>query len=200
VKNEPFELVTIDVEDQYRGSVMENLGQRKAELVNMKPLHDGRVRMEFEMPSQGLIGFRSQFLIDTRGTGIINMSFLGYRPFKGEIQKRLKGALVSMENGSVTAYALDTLQERGILFVQPGDKVYEGQIVGEHSRDTDLDVNPCKLKKLSNMRSSGTDDAVKLPPVKSMSLEQCMEWIRPDELIEITPESVRLRKKDLRRR
>jgi len=200
VKNEPFELVTIDVEDQYRGSVMENLGQRKAELVNMKSLHDGRIRMEFEMPSQGLIGFRSQFLIDTRGTGIINMSFLGYRPFKGEIQKRLKGALASMENGAVTAYALDTLQERGILFVQPGDKVYEGQIVGEHSRDTDLDVNPCKLKKLSNMRSSGTDDAVKLPPVKSMTLEQCMEWIRPDELIEITPESVRLRKKDLKRR
>lgn len=200
VKNEPFELVVIDVEDQYRGSVMENLGQRKAELVNMKPLHDGRLRMEFEMPSQGLIGFRSQFLIDTRGTGIMNMNFLGYRPVKGEIQKRLKGALISMENGSVTAYALDTLQERGVLFVQPADKVYEGQIVGEHSRDTDLDVNPCKLKKLSNMRSSGTDDAVKLPPVKPMSLEQCMEWIRPDELIEITPESVRLRKKDLKRR
>ncbi|HSW75661.1 MAG TPA: translational GTPase TypA [Candidatus Saccharimonadales bacterium] len=200
VKQEPFEHVTIDVEEQYRGSVMENLGQRKAELVNMKPLHDGRIRMEFEMPSQGLLGFRSQFLIDTRGTGIINISFIGYRLCKGEIQKRLKGALVSMESGQVTAYALDGLQDRGILFVQPGDKVYQGQIIGEHSRETDLDVNPCKGKKLTNMRASGTDDAVKLPPVKIMTLEQCMEWIRPDELIEVTPESVRLRKKDLKRR
>ncbi|MCX5923884.1 MAG: translational GTPase TypA [Candidatus Dependentiae bacterium] len=200
VKQEPFEHVTIDVEEQYRGSVIENLGQRKAELVNMKPLHDGRVRMEFEMPSQGLLGFRSQFLIDTRGSGIINISFIGYRVCKGEIQKRLKGALVSMEGGQVTAYALDTLQDRGVLFVQPGDKVYEGQIIGEHSRDTDLDVNPCKGKKLTNMRASGTDDAVKLPPTKLMTLEQCMEWIRPDELIEVTPTSVRLRKKDLNRR
>jgi GTP-binding protein len=166
-------------------------------MVNMKPLHDGRARIEFEIPSQGLIGFRSQFLVDTRGTGIMNMSFLGYRPCKGEIHERLKGALVSMESGQVTAYALDTLQERGTLLVQPGDKVYAGQIVGEHSRDMDLDVNPCKLKKLSNMRASGTDDAVKLPPHKTMTLEQCMEWIRPDELIEITPVSIRLRKKVL---
>ena len=200
VKQEPFEHVIIDVEATISWFVMENLGQRKAEHVNMKPLHDGRIRMEFEIPSQGIFGFRSQFLIDTRGTGIINMSFIGYRLCKGEIQKRLKGALVSMESGQVTAYALDTLQDRGILFVQPGDKVYEGQIIGEHSRDTDLDVNPCKGKKLTNMRASGTDDAVKLPPVKLMTLEQCMEWIRPDELIEVTPESVRLRKKDLKRR
>jgi GTP-binding protein len=197
VKQEPFELVTIDVEDQYKGSVIEKMGFRKGEMVNMKPLHDGRARIEFEIPSQGLIGFRSQFLVDTRGTGIMNMSFIGYRPCKGEMHERLKGALVSMEAGQVTAYALDTLQERGILFVQPGDKVYSGQIVGEHSRDMDLDVNPCKLKKLSNMRASGTDEAVKLPPHKTMTLEQCMEWIRPDELIEITPTSIRLRKKIL---
>lgn len=199
VKQEPFEHVTIDVEEQYRGSVMENLGQRKAELVNMQPLHDGRIRMEFEIPAQGLLGFRSQFLIDTRGSGIINISFIGYRVCKGEMQKRQKGALISMEAGQVTAYALDTLQERGILFVQPGDKVYVGQIIGEHSRDTDLEVNPCKGKKLTNMRASGTDDAVKLPPVKVMTLEQSMEWIRPDELIEITPESVRMRKRNKKR-
>lgn len=197
VKQEPFEHVIIDVEEQYRGSVIEKMGLRKGEMVNMKELHDGRSRVEFEIPSQGLIGFRSQFLVDTRGTGIMNMSFLGYRPCKGGIHERLKGALVSMEAGQVTAYALDTLQERGILFVQPADKVYSGQIIGEHSRDMDLDVNPCKAKKLTNMRASGTDDAVKLPPHKTMTLEQCMEWIRPDELIEITPVSIRLRKKVL---
>ncbi len=197
VKQEPFEHVIIDVEEQYRGAVIEKMGLRKGEMVNMKELHDGRSRVEFEIPSQGLIGFRSQFLVDTRGTGILNMSFLGYRPCKGGIHERLKGALVSMEAGQVTAYALDTLQERGILFVQPADKIYAGQIVGEHSRDMDLDVNPCKLKKLSNMRSSGTDEAVRLPPHKTMTLEQCMEWIRPDELIEITPVSIRLRKKVL---
>lgn len=197
IKQEPFELVTIDVEEAYRGPVMEKMGIRKGELVNMKPLHDGRVRMEFEIPSQGLIGFRSQFLVDTRGTGIMNMSFLGYRACKGEMHQRIKGALISLETGPVTAYALDTLQERGVLFVQPADKVYGGQIIGEHSRDMDLDVNPCKLKKLSNMRASGTDDAVKLPPSRQMTLEQCMEWIRPDELIEITPLSIRLRKKIL---
>lgn len=197
VKNEPFELVIIDVEEQYRGSVMEKLGIRKGELVNMKPLHDGRIRMEFEIPSQGLIGYRSQFLVDTRGTGILNMSFLGYRPCRGEMHQRLKGALVALETGQVTAYALDTLQERGILFIEPGDKVYGGQIIGEHSRDMDLDANPCRMKKLSNMRASGTDDAVKLAPKIEMTLEQCMEWIRPDELIEITPVSIRLRKKIL---
>jgi len=197
VKQEPFELVIIDVEEQYRGAVIEKMGLRKGEMVNMKELHDGRSRIEFEIPSQGLIGFRSQFLVDTRGTGIMNMSFLGYRPCKGGIHERLKGALVSMEAGQVTAYALDTLQDRGILFVQPGDKVYSGQIIGEHSRDMDLDVNPCKTKKLTNMRASGTDEAVKLPPHKTMTLEQCMEWIRPDELIEITPVSIRLRKKIL---
>jgi len=200
VKQEPFELVTIDVEEQYRGSVIEKMGLRKGEMVNMKPLHDGRVRIEFEIPSQGLIGFRSQFLVDTRGTGIMNMSFLGYRPCKGEMHERLKGALVSMETGQVTAYALDTLQERGVLLVEPADKVYAGQIIGEHSRDNDLDVNPCKAKKLTNMRASGTDDAVKLAPARVLTLEQCMEWIRPDELIEVTPTSIRLRKKKLLRK
>lgn len=198
VKNEPIEFVVIDVPEEYQGAVMENMGRRKAHMKNMHAYENGRVRLEYEVPSRALLGFRGQFLTDTRGTGLLTMSFLGYQPFKGDIPSRTKGALVSMETGSVTAYALDTLQERGILFVEPTDEIYEGQIVGECSRDNDLDVNPCKTKKLTNMRASGTDDAVKLAPVKRMDLETCMEWIRPDELIEVTPTSVRLRKKVLR--
>ena len=197
VKHEPIEFVAIDVPEQYQGAVMENLGQRKAELKNMVPLGSGRVRLDFEVPSRTLLGFRSQFLTQTRGTGIINMNFCGYQPFKGEIPTRTKGALVSMENGTITAYALDALQPRGILFVKPTDKVYQGMIIGEHTRDNDLDVNPCKTKKLTNMRASGSDDAVKLATPKDMDLETCMEWIRPDELIEVTPDSIRLRKKIL---
>ncbi len=196
-KHEPIELAIIDVPEQYQGSVMENLGQRKAELKHMRPIGGGRVRLEFEVPSRALLGFRSQFLTETRGTGVMNMSFMGYQPYKGDIATRNKGALVSMENGVVTAYALDALQARGILFVKPTDKVYQGMIIGEHTRENDLDVNPCKAKKLTNMRASGSDDSVKLPPVKAMELEQCMEWIRPDELIEVTPKSIRLRKKVL---
>jgi GTP-binding protein len=197
-KCEPIEYVTIDLPSEYQGSVMENLGTRKAIMKHMEPLDGGRVRLEYEVPSRGLLGFRSQFLTDTRGTGIINFSFHGYQPYKGDIPTRTKGALISMENGPVTAYALDGLQPRGILFVKPTDMVYEGMIVGEHSRENDLDVNPCKTKKLTNMRASGTDEAVKIAPPKTMDLEQCMEWIRPDELIEITPKSIRLRKKILR--
>ena len=159
---------------------------------------NGRVRVEFEVPSRGLLGFRGQFLTDTRGMGVINFSFLGYQPYKGDIQTRTKGAIVSMEQGKVTGFALDNLQERGILFVRPGDEVYEGMIVGENSREGDMDVNPCKEKKLSNMRASGSDDAIKLAPAKTMDLEMCMEWIRPDELIEVTPKHIRLRKKALR--
>lgn len=197
-KCEPIELVIIDVPEEHQGAVMENLGKRKASMKNMTQLESGRVRLEYEVPSRTLLGFRSQFLTDTRGTGTVNFSFVGYQPYKGDMQTRIKGALVSMENGMVTAYALDSLKERGILFVEPTEMVYEGQIIGEHSRDNDLDVNPCKTKKLTNMRASGTDDAVKLAPVKRMDLEQCMEWIRPDELIEVTPKSIRLRKKILR--
>lgn len=197
-KCEPIEYVTIDLPTEYQGGVMENLGTRKAIMKHMEPLDGGRVRLEYEIPSRGLLGFRSQFLTDTRGTGIINFSFVGYQPYKGDIPTRTKGALISMENGPVTAYALDGLQPRGILFVKPTDPVYEGMIVGEHSRENDLDVNPCKTKKLTNMRASGTDEAAKIAPVKIMELETCMEWIRPDELIEITPKSIRLRKKVLR--
>lgn len=197
-KCEPIEKVYIDVPADYQGIVMENLGKRKADMKNMEPAEGGRILMEYEVPSRTLIGFRSQFITDTRGTGIINMRFHGYQPYKGDIQTRIKGSLVSMENGPATAYALDALQARGILFIKPSDEIYQGMIIGEHSRENDLDVNPCKAKKLTNVRASGTDDAVKLPPVKAMTLEMCMEWIRPDELIEVTPSTIRLRKKILR--
>lgn len=198
VKNEPIEFVVIDVPEEYQGAVMENMGKRKAQMKNMHAYENGRVRLEYEVPSRALLGFRGQFLTDTRGTGLLTMSFHGYQPYKGDIPTRTKGAMVSIEQGTVTAFALDTLKERGILFVEPTDEVYEGQIIGECSRDNDLDVNPCKQKKLTNMRASGTDDAVKLAPVRRMELETCMEWIRPDELIEVTPQSIRLRKKVLR--
>jgi GTP-binding protein len=197
-KCEPIEDVILDVPEESQGVVMENLGKRKAEMKNMTHLDSGRVRLEYKVPSRALLGFRSQFLTDTRGNGIVNFSFSGYEPYKGDIPTRVKGALISMENGSVTAYALDALQPRGVLFVSPTDEVYEGMIIGEHSRDNDLDVNPCKGKKLTNMRASGTDEAVKIAPPRIMDLEKCMEWIRPDELIEVTPKSIRLRKKILK--
>jgi GTP-binding protein len=197
VRCEPIELLIIDVPEEYQGVLMEKLGQRKAELKYMHAYDDGRIRLEYEVPSRGLIGFRGQFMTDTRGTGIANYSFMGYKPYKGDIPARSKGALISMDNGSVTGYALDNLQDRGVLFVKPTDKVYEGMIIGEHSRDNDLDVNPTKQKKLTNMRASGTDEAIKLAPPRVMELETCMEWIRPDELIEVTPISIRLRKKHL---
>ena len=198
-KCEPMEYVIIDVEEQYQGVVIEHLGTRKGEMQNLVHLDSGnRVRLEFTVPARGLLGFRGQFLTETRGTGILNTTFHGYEPYKGDIPMRTKGALISMERGATTAYALDTLQERGVLFVAPAEEVYEGMIIGEHSRDNDLEVNPCKLKKLSNMRSSGTDEAVRLPPVTKMNLETCMEWIRPDELIEVTPLNIRLRKKVLK--
>ncbi len=197
-KSEPIEFMVIDIPTEYHGIVMERLGKKKAELQNMQHFSNDRERMEFKIPSRALLGFKSQFLTDTRGTGIATFNFYGYEPYKGDIVTRTKGSLVSMEAGTVTAYALDNLQERGILFVAPGVEVYEGMIVGEHSRDNDLEVNPCKGKKLTNMRASGTDDQVKLAPPKIMDLETCLEWIQPDELIEVTPKSIRLRKKKLK--
>ncbi len=197
-KCEPIEFVVIDVPENYQGTVMENMGRRKGDLKNMTTYEDGRVRLEYQVPSRALLGFRSQFLTDTRGTGIVNFSFFGYEPYKGDIPTRSKGAIVSMENGVVTAYALDNLQERGVLFVKPTDEVYEGMIIGESSRDMDMEANPCKTKKLTNMRASGTDEAVKLAPPRVMDLEQCIEWIRPDELIEVTPNFIRLRKRGLK--
>jgi GTP-binding protein len=198
VKSEPIEYLVVDVLEEHQGVVMEFLGRRKADMKNMVHYGNGRVRIEFEVPSRGLLGFRSQFLTETRGTGIATFSFHGYQPYKGEIPFRTKGALVSMENGPATNYALNLLQERGTLFVKPTEKIYEGMIIGENSREGDMDVNPCRLKKLTNMRASGSDDLVKIEPPRKMELETCMEWIMPDELIEVTPHNIRLRKKTLR--
>ncbi|HVX01316.1 MAG TPA: translational GTPase TypA [Candidatus Babeliaceae bacterium] len=197
-KMEPIEYLVIDVLEEHQGVIMEFLGRRKADMKNMVHYGNGRVRIEFEVPSRGLLGFRSQFLTDTRGTGIATFSFHGYQPYKGDIPFRTKGALVSMENGPATSYALNMLQERGTLFIKPTDKIYEGMIIGENSREGDMDVNPCRLKKLTNMRAAGSDDLVKIEPPRKMELEICMEWIMPDELIEVTPNHIRLRKKTLR--
>lgn len=197
-KHEPFELLTIDVEEVHQGIIIENLGKRKALMTSMLPHGTGKVRLEFKIPARGLIGFRSQFLTDTRGTGLMNHRFGGYEPYAGDIPGRTKGAMISMEDGRVTAYALDGLEPRGILMVAPGEEVYEGQIIGEHSRDNDLDVNPAKAKKLTNMRASGSDDTVKLSPPRIMNLESSFDWINSDELIEVTPKSIRLRKRYLR--
>lgn len=200
VLHEPIEYVVIDVPIAYQGVVMEMMGIRKAIMKNLSPLPADRSRLEYQVPSRALLGFRGDFLTSTRGTGVMTMSFFGYEPHKGDIPTRSKGALVSMESGPATGYALDTLQERGVLFVKPGDPIYEGMIIGEHSRTNDLTVNPCKEKKLTNMRASGTDEAVRLPPPRIMDLETCIEWIRPDELIEVTPLAIRLRKKPVRRK
>lgn len=197
-KHEPIELLTIDVEDAYQGVIMENIGKRRGLLENMTHHGSNKVRIEFKVPARGLIGFRSQFLTDTRGTGLMNHRFIGYEPYAGDIPTRTKGAMISMEGGPTTGYALDGLQPRGTLFVGPGEEVYEGMIIGEHSRDNDLDVNPAKKKKLTNMRASGTDEAVKLAPPRVMSLEIALDWINHDELIEVTPMSVRLRKVHLK--
>lgn len=197
-RHEPIEYLMLDFDEPYQGVVVEQLARRKGTIARMQPQGTDRMRIECEIPSRGLIGFRGQYLTETRGSGIMHMSFLGYHPYKGDIPVRTRGAIVSMDKGMATAYALDMLQARGTLFVKPADQIYEGMIVGEHSRENDLDVNPCKTKKLTNMRASGSDEAVKLPPLRIMELENCMEWIRPDELIEVTPQSIRLRKKILR--
>ena len=197
-KCEPIEYLVTDIQEEHQGIVMEFLGRKKALVKDMVHYGNGRMRIEAEVPARGLLGFRSQFLTDTRGTGIATFSFHSYQPYRGDIVMRTKGALVSMENGVATGFALDSLQARGTLFIKPTEKIYEGMILGENSRDGDMDVNPCKQKKLTNMRASGTDDAIKLEPARKMDLETCMEWIMPDELIEITPLHIRLRKKVLR--
>jgi GTP-binding protein len=195
---EPYELLTLDIQDEHQGILMENLGQRRAILQNMIHHDSGKIRLEFKIPARGLLGFRGQFMTDTRGTGLMNHRFFDYEPYAGDIPSRTKGAMVSMEAGVVTPYALDGLQPRGILFAAPTEEVYEGMIVGEHSRENDLDVNPTKKKKLTNMRAAGSDDAVKLAPPRIMTLEAAMDWINPDELIEVTPVSIRLRKLHLK--
>jgi len=194
---EPFEFVVVDVPDEYSGAVIEKLGKRKAEMKSMTPMADGYTRLEFEIPARGLIGYRGEFLTDTKGEGIINSSFLEYRPFSGVHHKRINGALVSMENGEAAGFAIFNLQDRGRMFIKPQDKVYVGMIIGEHARPNDLDVNPIKGKQLTNVRASGSDDAIKLVPPADMNLEKALEWIEDDELLEITPLNIRIRKKVL---
>ncbi len=194
---EPVEHLVVDVPEEYLGSVMEKLGIRKAEMVNMHNPSSGYVRLEYKIPARGLIGYRSEFLTDTRGNGIMNHVFHGYEPYKGEIKRRLRGALVAWEAGESVTYGLYNAQERGNLFIGPGVPVYEGMIVGECSRNEDIVINVCKKKHVTNIRAAGSDEALRLVPPINMSLEQSLEFIEDDELIEITPTSIRLRKKIL---
>lgn len=196
-KCEPFESLIIDTPQDYSGSVIEKLGRRKAELKAMNPMGEGYTRLEFEIPARGLIGYRSEFLTDTKGEGVMNNSFLEFRPFSGNVETRNNGALISMENGEATPFSLGNIQERGVLFIPPQTKVYVGMIIGEHSRENDLDVNPIKAKHLTNMRASGSDDAIKLTPPRDLNLERALEWIEEDEILEVTPKNIRIRKKVL---
>ncbi|WP_237015832.1 translational GTPase TypA [Helicobacter pylori] len=197
VKCEPFEHLVIDTPQDFSGAIIERLGKRKAEMKAMNPMSDGYTRLEFEIPARGLIGYRSEFLTDTKGEGVMNHSFLEFRPFSGSVESRKNGALISMENGEATAFSLFNIQERGMLFINPQTKVYVGMVIGEHSRDNDLDVNPIKSKHLTNMRASGSDDAIKLTPPRTMVLERALEWIEEDEILEVTPLNLRIRKKIL---
>jgi len=197
VRLEPFEHLVIDCPEDYSGTIIERLGRRKAEMSAMVPMGEGFQRIEFEIPARGLIGFRGQFLTDTKGEGVMNHSFLEYRPFNAQIESRQYGALISMESGVALAYSIFNLQDRGAMFIDPQAKVYEGMIIGEHSRSNDLDVNPIKGKQQSNVRSSGADEAIKLVPPRDMNLEKALEWIEDDEILEITPKSIRVRKKIL---
>ena len=198
MKMEPVELAIIDVADEFVGVVIEKLGLRKGEMVNMVQGSDGYTRLEFKVPARGLIGFRNEFLTDTKGTGILNHSFFDYEEYKGDIPTRNKGVLIASEPGVTVPYALNNLQDRGTLFLDPGIPVYEGMIVGEHNRENDLVVNVCKTKKLTNMRAAGSDDAVKLATPRKFSLEQALDYIAEDELVEVTPTNIRLRKKILK--
>jgi GTP-binding protein len=194
---EPMEHLVIDVPEEFIGAVTQKVGPRKGIMTKMVNHGTGRVRLEYRIPSRGLIGYRTEFLTDTRGTGLLNHLFDGWDEWQGDIAHRQNGALVADRTGRATGYAIDNLQARGTMFVAPGDQVYEGMIVGENSRDNDLDVNITKEKKLTNMRASTADESIKLTPPRIMNLEQCLEWIREDELLEVTPKSLRLRKRAL---
>ena len=196
-KVEPMEYLTIDVPEEFMGPVMEKLGPRKAEMVNMTSAVNGYTRLEFRVPARGLIGFRNEFMTDTKGNGIMNHVFDGYEPYKGEIPGRSRGSLVVFETGESITYGLFNAQERGTLFIEPGVEVYAGMVCGVCSRAVDIEVNICKRKQLTNTRSAGADDALKLSPVTAMSLEQCLEFINNDELVEVTPVNVRMRKRIL---
>jgi GTP-binding protein len=190
---EPYEELTVDVDENYMGKVIENLGGRKGTILEMHQ-ENGMARLKYKIPTRGLLGFRSEFLTETRGMGVMNYIFLGFDEYAGEIRNRTRGVLIAMEQSTTVAYALFNLQDRGKLFLGPGERVYAGQIIGEHSREADIIVNPAKGKKLTNMRASGSDDAVILTPYMRMTLEDCIAYINDDELVEVTPESIRLRK------
>ena len=195
---EPVEEATIDVDDEYSGAVIEKLtGPRKGELAEMRPAGVGKTRIIAHVPSRGLIGYHGEFLTDTRGTGVLNRVFHGWTPHKGAIPGRRAGVLISMENGEAVAYALWNLEDRGRMFIGPQAKIYTGMIIGEHSRDNDLEVNPLKGKKLTNVRASGSDEAVRLTPHVQFSLEEAIAYINDDELVEVTPNAIRLRKRYL---
>lgn len=196
-KLEPMEIAVIDIEDAYVGAVTEKLGIRKGIMTNMVQKGSGRTRLEFRIPSRGLIGYRSEFLTDTRGTGLLNTQFDGWDDYRGDINSRMNGAMISDRKGMATAYAIWMKQERGVMFVTHGQDVYEGMIVGEHAKDNDLVVNITEEKKLTNVRASGSDEAIRLVPVKPMTLEKAMEWIKDSELIEVTPKNIRLRCREL---
>ena len=196
-KLEPMEILYIDVPDEFAGVVIERLSSRKGELMTMRPSGAGTTKLEFSIPSRGLIGFRDEFLTSTKGNGIMNQMFDGYAPYRGDIQYRNMGSLIAFETGEAVTYGLFNAQERGILFVRPGERVYAGMVVGQNPKNMDMEVNVCKKKQLTNTRASGSDEALKLVPPREMSLEQCMEFIDTDELLEVTPENLRIRKKIL---
>ncbi|HIS06637.1 MAG TPA: translational GTPase TypA, partial [Candidatus Choladocola avistercoris] len=191
-KLEPMELAYIDVDDEYAGSVIQKLGERKGELLNMHTNSGGSTRLEFSIPSRGLIGYRGEFMTDTKGTGVLNTIFNGYEPCKGDIQYRKQGSLIAFEAGEAVTYGLFNAQERGTLFIGPGEKVYSGMVVGQSGKSEDIELNVCKTKKLTNTRSSSADEALKLTPPRVLSLEQCLEFIDTDELLEVTPKSLRI--------
>jgi GTP-binding protein len=197
VKNEPVEEVTIDVDEEFSGTVIEKLSARKGEMVDLKSSGSGKTRIVSLVPSRGLIGYHSEFMTDTRGTGILNRVFHSWNPHKGSIPGRRQGVLISMENGSSVAYAIFNLEDRGKFFIGSGEEVYQGMIIGEHNRDNDLEVNPLKGKKLTNVRASGTDEAVRLTTPTKLTLEQAIAYIDDDELVEVTPNNIRLRKRIL---
>lgn len=196
-KTEPMEIAYIDVPEEFAGNVIEKLGQRKGELVNMTPITGGYTRLEFSIPARGLIGYRGEFMTDTKGEGIINTIFDEYAPYKGDIQFRKQGSLIAFESGESVTYGLHQAQERGILFIGPGEKVYAGMVIGQTGKTEDVEINVCKTKHLTNTRSSGSDDALRLSPPRILSLEQALEFIDTDELLEITPSNLRIRKKIL---
>ena len=195
-REEPYETVVVDVDDEFSGTVIDKMALRKAEMTDMRPSGGGKTRLTFRAPSRGLIGYHGEFLSDTRGTGIMNRLFEQYGPYKGPIQGRQNGVLISMEKGAAVAYALNTLEERGVLFVSPGEMLYEGMVIGENAKPQDLEVNPLKTKQLTNFRASGPkDEGIRLTPPRRMTLEQAIAYIQDDELVEVTPKVIRIRKR-----